>query len=434
MKQPFKVIATKGLTGRAVLVGVALAAIIFGWFSIRWQIGNLIGSMTPPNGPNARAIAEAAYDLSPNDPITNWFRASVLRGRFTEESTAQAVAGFEETVRKGPYDYRAWIELARALEQAGEFDRAERSFRRAVELAPNYSYPHWHLANFLLRQNRTGEALNEFRSAAESNSEYGDQVFSVIWDSYDKDPAKLEELVGQNPRFRAGLAKFYAARELAPESLRVWNTLTPEEKQDNQPIAKVIAQALYERRFYRSAVAFVHQTALEPDAKTETIQNGGFESPIPDDAASVYFGWKVAKREKVEIRSDQVKKREGGRSLKISFSGFSSMNLKNLSQVVAVEPGARYRLSVWVRTEDLKSAGPPLLEIVNIADDKIVTTSGTLPTGTNDWSEVKIDFTVPATSEGVFVRLDRAYCGDACPIVGSVWLDDFRLERVRQSS
>jgi len=431
VKQPFKVIETKGLTGRVTLVCVALAAIVFGWFSVRWQIGNMFGALTQANAPNAEAIAEAAYGFSPNDPMTNWLRASVYREQFTPEATAKAVAAFEEMVRKGPYDFRAWIELARALEQVEQYERADRSFRRAIELAPNYSYSHWHFANFLLRQGRSEEALNEFRTAAESSSEYREQVFSIVWENFDKDTAKLEELVGLNPEVRAGLAKFYAAKELAPESLRVWNTLTPEQKQDHQPIAKIIAQALYEKRYYRSAVAFVHQTALESQAKAETIQNGGFETPIPEDASSVYFGWKVIKLDKVDIRSDQIKKREGGRSLKVSLSGFSAIEIKNLWQVVAVEPGIRYRLVFWLRTEDLKSAGTPLIEVVNAADNKIVTTSGAFPTGTNEWSEVKMDFTAPADAEGLLVRLDRSYCGDACPIVGSFWIDDFRLERLK---
>jgi len=41
---------------------------------------------------------------------------------------------------------------------------------------------------------------------------------------------------------------------------------------------------------------------------------------------------------------------------------------------------------------------------------------------------MKVEFEVPETAEGILVRLDRAYCGDACPIFGSVWLDDFVLE------
>ncbi len=428
MSEPFKVIETKSLKGRIALLGLVVAALVFGWYSIRWQLGNMLGSLTQPNAPNAAAIADFAYGLSPSDPITNWLRANVYKDDFTAESTARAVASFEEMVRAAPYDHRGWIELGRGLEQAEQYERAEKAFRRGVELAPTYSYSHWHLANFFLRQGREAEALSEFNLTAETSSEYRDQVFSIVWEYFDKDTKKLEDLAGSKPEVRAGLAKFYAARELAPESLRVWNTLSPEQKQDHQDVARVVTQALYEKRFYRSAVEFVHQLAIEPQAKLETIQNGGFEGAILEDAQKVYFNWKIVKLDKVDVKPDQLKKHEGGRSLRIAFSGFTGVEVKNVWQVVAVKSSTRYKLSFWVRTENLKSAGTPLIEIVNANDNKLIATSGAFPTDTNEWSEIKLDFVSPADAEGVLIRLDRAYCGDACPIVGTVWIDEFALE------
>ncbi|MBK7706403.1 MAG: carbohydrate binding domain-containing protein [Acidobacteria bacterium] len=410
------------------MAAIIAVALLFGWFSIRWQIGNMLGSLTQPNAPNAAAIADFAYGLSPNDPMTNWLRASIFKEDFTNDGAALSVASFEDMVRNAPHDHRAWVELARGLEQAEQFERSEKAFRRAVELAPNYSYSHWHLANFYLRRGRETEAINEFRVAAETSSEYREQVLSIAWEYFDKDPKRLEELTGSKPEVRAGLAKFYAAKELAPESLRVWNSLTPEEKQAHQDIARIVTQALYEKRYFRSAASFVHQLAIEPQAKIGEVQNGGFESPILEEAQKVYFNWKIVKLDKVEAKPDQFKKREGGRSLRISFNGFTGIEIKNVWQVVAVESSKRYRLRFWVRTENLKSAGTPLIEVVNANDDKIIATSAAFPTETNEWSEIKLEFSTPANAEGILLRLDRAYCGDACPIVGTVWIDDVKLE------
>lgn len=427
MAEPFKVIETKSLKGRLVAIGLIAVALLFAWFSIRIQLGNMLGSLTQPNAPNAAEIASFALDLSPRDPITNWLEATINKDEFSSEGAARAVAGYAEMVRNAPYDHRAWVELARALEQTERFDDAEKAFRRAVELAPSYSYVHWHLANFYLRQGRDGEAMNEFRVAALNSTEYRDQVFSIVWEYYEKDTKKLDELAGDSPDVRAGLAKFYAARELPVESLRVWNTLSGAEKQDHHEVAKVIAQALYEKRFYRSAVAYVKQLGLESGAELGVIQNPGFEAPF-EEAQKVYFGWKSVRLEKTDVRSDQIKKHSGNRSLRIAFSAFNGIEVKNVWQVVAVESSRRYRVKFWVRTEDLKSAGPPLIEIVNANDNKILATSPAFPTGNNDWTEMKVEFEVPESAEGILVRLDRAYCGDACPIFGSVWLDDFVLE------
>lgn len=427
MAGPYKVIETKSLKGRLAAIGLIIVSLLFAWFSIRLQLGNMLGSLTQPNAPNAAEIASFARDLSPNDPITNWLEATINKDLFSSDGTSRAVAGYADMVRNAPYDHRAWVELARALEQAELFDDAEKAFKRAVELAPAYSYTHWHLANFYLRQGREDEAMDRFRAAASKSPEYRDQVFSIVWEYFEKDPKRLDQLADQRPEVRAGLAKFYAARELPVESLRVWNTLSAEEKQDHHDVAKVIAQALYEKRFFRSAVAYVKQLGLESGAELGVIQNPGFETPF-EDPQKVYFGWKSVRLEKTDVRSDQIKKHGGNRSLRIAFSGYNGIEVKNVWQVAAVQSSKRYRVRFWVRTEDLKSAGPPLIEIVNANDNKILATSPAFPTGNNDWTEMKVEFEVPETAEGILVRLDRAYCGDACPIFGSVWLDDFVLE------
>jgi hypothetical protein len=67
---------------------------------------------------------------------------------------------------------------------------------------------------------------------------YREQVFSLAWDYFDKDPRRIEELAIDTPDVRASLALFYAARGSADNSLRVWNTLTEEQKPNYTDTAK----------------------------------------------------------------------------------------------------------------------------------------------------------------------------------------------------
>jgi hypothetical protein len=92
-----------------------------------------------------------------------------------------------------------------------------------------------------------------------------------------------------------------------------------------------------------------------------------------------------------------------------------------------VVPGNKYRLSFWVRTENLKSAGGPVLDIVNANDDKLIAKSAVFPTGSNDWQEMTVEFEAPANCSGISIRTARAYCGEDCPIIGTFWYDDFQL-------
>lgn len=421
---------SKNTAARVLIIAVALVALLFGWFAVRWQLGFMLADLTSPNEPNAKNIAELAVDLSSGDPLANWLLASSNKNDFTEESIRSSLNGYEKVVKLAPFNFTWWIELGRAYEQANEPEKAEKAFLRAVELAPNYTYPHWQLGNFYLRNGNDTKAFAELQKAAENNIVYREQVFSIAWDYYEQDRQKLEALAGNSPAVRAGLARFYAIKESADDSLRMWNTLTPEEKKENSEVAKIIAQGLYEKGFYKESVGFVSDLGIEPKAKAEHIQNGSFEEPI-GESDYIYFGWRVNKIEKIDIKLDPTQKHEGNRSLRFSFNTYVGSIFSNLSQIVVVEPSAKYVLSFWIKTEDLKSGGMPILEIVNSKTDKIIATSKSFPTGTNAWQEFRTEFTAPEDSEGVTLRTSRTYCGEACPIVGAFWYDDFRLEKVK---
>ena len=144
-----------------LLIGAVLVTILFAWFAVRWQLGNMLASLTSPNQPNAAEIARLSESFAPADPMPVWLAATREKGNFSTESLEKSIGLFEKVVQRSPYDFRWWIELGRAYEQAERPESAERAFARAVELAPNYTYPHWQFGNFYLRQNRSEEAVSE---------------------------------------------------------------------------------------------------------------------------------------------------------------------------------------------------------------------------------------------------------------------------------
>jgi Flp pilus assembly protein TadD len=424
-----KVFDSRQLPVRIGLILAVLFTLLFGWLAIRWQLGNMLAELASPSDANAKELAQLAVKLAPDDALSNWLLADSTKDS-QPGSSSTAEKDFENVVKLSPNDFRWWIELGRAYEQAENIEDAEKAFVQAVNLAPNYTFPHWQLGNFYLRQNRSDEAFAELKKAAETNTIYRDQVLSIAWDYFSQDALKLEQIAGDSPTVRAGLAKFYASKERAEDSLRMWNTLSEEDKQANSEAAKVIAQALFDKRFYRQAIEFVRQLGIEPDAQNQTIQNAGFEKPI-GDVKEVYFGWRVSPVVKMKIELDQTQKSEGNKSLRVTFNGYANPSLYNIYQIVTVEPSARYRLSFRLRTENLKSGGTPQLEIYNTSDEKGIITSSSYPVGTNDWQQVKVDFTAPQNAEAVGIRTIRAFCGSNCPIVGTFWYDDFKLEKLK---
>jgi tetratricopeptide (TPR) repeat protein len=429
MSEPFISIEARSAKGRVILGAAILISLAFAWFGIRWQLGTMLAELTPPNDPKAKYAADTAANLAPSEPLAAWLKAETKKDLFSPVNIDSSLRRYEDVIRLAPNDYRWWVELGRVDEQAERVDRAEMAFRRSTELAPSYAFPRWHLGNFLLRENRPDEAFAELRKTTENDVTYREQIFSLAWDYFDHDPSKVEALAADTPEVRASLALFYAARGQAADSLRVWNTLDDAQKAEHPQVARTIAQALTEKKFYRQGLEFSRQVGIDPDAQAETVTNGGFEKALgsPDDT---YYGWNVERTDnKLDIATDSSVKHQGSRALRLNFRTYVKPELGNPWQIVATQPRANYILHFWARTENLKSAGMPTVEVVDPSDNRLIVSSPSISTGTNDWQEFSIEFKAPEAVDGVFIRVARSYCGDACPIVGILWLDDFSLAR-----
>ena len=430
MSLPITILNSRNKIGRTALIGVILAALVFAWFAVRWQVGSMLGELTPPTQANAMEMAQAAVNLAPRDPQARWLVAAKMKENFDPANIEGSVKMLEEAVRLSPYDFRWWIELGRAYEQADKPVEAERALLRAVDLAPAYTFPHWQMGNFYLRQDRTDEAFAQLTKTTEKSLVYREQVFSLAWDYFDKDPAKVEQLAANTPDVRASLALFYATRGAAKDSLRVWNGLPADEKAKHPQILTTITQNLYAKRFYRQTLEFSKQSGIDADAAPETISNGGFEKFL-SDPESTLFGWRINRSDsKLDILTDSTAKSEGLKSLKLNFKAYSKPELYNVVQLVAVEPSARYSVSFMLRTENLRTGGEPFIEIVDANSDFVIASTPRFPLGSNDWQKITVEFVVPSTCDGITIRTSRTPCGELCPISGTIWYDDFKIARL----
>lgn len=425
--QDLTVIDSKNPRSRAILAALVICAAVFLWFAVSRQLGNMIASRTDPDNPNARSAADLAISMAPKDPVARWLAASAAANDLSTEPLTPE-RSLEEAVRLSPFDYRWRVELGRAYEQANKVQLAENELRRAIELAPTYAFPRWHLGNFYLRQDRIDEAFAELRKAAESNRTYREQAFSLAWDYFDNDTERVEQLAADTPESMANLALFFAARGRASESLRIWNTLSEDDKADNLQVAKSIAHGLYIQRIFPQALEFARQLGIDAEALPNTVTNSGFEQVIGGSEDS-RFDWRINRSDsKIDISTDPTVRHTGSRSLKLSFRTYLKPELYNTFQTVVVEPNRNYQLSFWVRTENLKTAGGPFVQVVNANDDKLIAASRAIQTGTNDWQKYMIDLRTPENCNGFTIRTVRQPCGDQCPIIGTIWYDDFELE------
>jgi hypothetical protein len=415
---------------RALLLLPVVVVVVVVTFSVRWYLGNTLAEFAPPVDQGGIESAQSAVSFAPSDPLAHFVLGNMEKDAFAPERLSVAIKHYEEAVRLSPYDYRYWLALGRARELAGDVAGGEQALRRAVELGPSYSYPRWYLGNLLFRSNRRDEAFAELRKAGETNAQMLPQICVLAWYGYDNNIAEMETALGQRPQTRAALAVFLASKGKADDALRLWKGLSKEEKANLQTgTDNNLFRTLFQAEQYRAALEIAKEIKSDSAGEVGKLINGSFESGISGNDP-ISFGWRVSQADKAQITIDPQVKLDGGRSLRITYNGYDANTFANVWQTVAVEPNTRYRLEFSIRTKDLKSIGAPIIELVYPLDSRLIAQSKPFPIETNDWQKMTIEFDSPTTPDGVIIRTNRIPCEPACLIFGTVWYDNFNLQRI----
>jgi tetratricopeptide (TPR) repeat protein len=413
---------------RWVLLLPALLAILGGWFVARWYVGNTVAEFGPGADEGGVDIARLATKWAPADPLTHWRLGSLEEKVFSVENMAAAVREYQLAVTLSPNDYRYWMELGRALEASGDREGGEKALRRAVDLAPAYSHPRWHFGNLLLREGKLEEAFGQLGRAAEADYQMRPQVFGLAMQVLGGDVNEIARVATGSPAGRLQFAIYLSNNRLFDDALRVWATVSPADRRAQSALGVELRKSFFDAKQFRYAVELMRETdsALPPPGQ---FWNGGFENS-PASATTNSFDWVINSRPQALISVDS-QAHSGHSSLRLVFKA-NNLEKIQVSQVVVVEPGARYRLECFVRTEGLSSASTPILVIRDAVDSAVLGQAKPVASGTNEWQQVTFDFKTNPQHDGIIVGFDRAACGDEhiCPIFGTVWYDDFNLQRI----
>jgi hypothetical protein len=419
--------------GRALLILLVLMAVTLSWFGVRWYVGDTIAEYAPGLEDGGIDSARVSVGLAPDDPLTHWSVATLLKNSLAGDQLPEALKSFEEAARLSPNDYRLWVDLGRARSQSGDLAGAEKALRQAVVLAPNYSYPRWYLGNLLLREGQNDQAFAELRLAADSDASLRPQIFNLASHVYGDDLEKIKSVLGGKAEARAQLVNYLISRNRLEDAVRVWSSLSPSEREPEKATSDALINALISAKRFHSAYEVYRQSAPSSGSEVGGILNGSFEQEIPDAGQSP-FGWQIKSvQPQLQINLDKSVRHGGERSLRVLFKSTSQLVFNNISQLSLTDPSTVYRLEFWVRTEDLKSVGTPIMEIVDPVSGEIIGKSAALRSITADWQPMTIDFKTGPKTEAVTIRTNRVTCGAGtavCPIFGVVWYDDFTLQRI----
>ena len=418
------------MPAKLTMLLVLSLAFLASWFVVRWYMGNTVAEYFALEERRLET-AQLAVSWAPRDPLPYWRLGNLIEKELPPDQIAQSVAAYEKAVTLAPNDYRFWMSLGQALEQAGESEKAEKALREAVRLAPSYAYPRWHLGNLLIRTDHYDEAFQELQLASAANPELQKQLFNLAWQVNKDDFEVLKTSIGHTPDDRAQFSTYLLERGRFDEGLRLWNSLSEKEKRDRRYAADPIITSLLANKRFHQAVEVWNDVApgLAYRAAFERIVDRGFEDNLAHGSDAV-FGWQVQSQSQVQIGIDAGVGHQGQRSLRLYFQVRSRLEGLNVSQLVPMQPNKDYDFECYVMTERLQSAATPYVAVVDATDEAVLTASATVPDGNTNWQRISLPFRTGPKTEAVRIKVLRNPCPEdaVCPIFGTVWYDDFDLK------
>ena len=207
---------------------------------------------------------------------------------------------------------------------------------------------------------------------------------------------------------------------MTEDSLAVWQIIRENQKPDTEIGLQFAHFLLGQKRIAESISVWQEYFALDG------MTNAGFENEITQRG----FDWRYwdDKEGNWTIERVNLGAHEGKFALRISFAGRQNISFQNVYQIVPVSPLERLRLSYAWKSDGISTDQGPFLEII-CYDQKGLSQSGPMITGTHKWQEESIEFRPPAECRAAVVRVRRlpSHRFDS-KIKGSFWLDNFHLE------
>ncbi|HKY03974.1 MAG TPA: hypothetical protein VJQ56_03745, partial [Blastocatellia bacterium] len=312
--------------------------------------------------------------------------------------------------------------LATVQETRGERAAAESSLREAVRLAPNYTTTRWRLANLLLRIGKPREALDEFNRVVISNRRYLPAALDLIWSASSGSVEAVKEVVRGDAQSQISLAVFLLRQSRLSEAVEIFANAERSARLASTDTPGFLNSLIEKGRAEQARDLWLGLVSEESDRPV--VWNGSFES---DPVQSFpQFDWAITRTNYARPVIDRTTARTGARSLKIEFAGRDTTKLdREVWQMLALKPGARYELECFVKANDFVTPEGPRIVISGSSTDEIAS-SAPIAAGTYEWRRVVFEFIAPpAGIVHISIKRTPRFSYDE-PTQGTLWIDDIR--------
>ncbi len=447
---------------RLGLLTLFLIVIVFcGWFAVKAIISDRLVFFSQQQNEYDTATnlltTDKAASIASNIPNIHYQRGltyfAQANGEDTELRLREALTSFSRAAELSPEDFRIWVALGEAYSRQGSSPEAEKSFQRALSIAPNYYEPHWKYGNHLLRAGQNDAAFAEFKRALAIRPSELPLLFDYAWNTYNGDLPTILKALSPTSEAKPQLAATLVEKGKVTEAMTLWRELIVASPRIARINARSFMNSLLGKQNYQEAYEVwqaaskvpnpqpnLLEEALKEDAIIYTVNtpdqgsllnNGGFENDLLLRVTPPFLAWKLTATNGLQISRSTDQPKSGKSSLRLSFDVPGNATFSVLEQAIAVKPSTSYKLKFAAKTEELTTLSAPFVEVYDPADIKrLRATLPPFPLKNTPWQEYSLNFTTSSVTEAILIRVFRPACGEPpCPILGKIWLDDFKLEQ-----
>jgi hypothetical protein len=356
--------------------------------------------------------------------LATWLIVCDAPAAFQEPDPAPPfeIRGLEAALRGNAVSPYRWVELAEGYEQNGQGEKARFSFHRATGLAPNLPAVWIRAAAFHFRLGESEEGLRA-GAHAQSISAAADAFLFQYYERYIADAPPVTRALAGDRRSLTAWFRRLQVRGNSEDAALAWAELDRRKFTDVPLAASHVAFLLGQRRYEEARQ--VWWKAAPPGPAGDRIYNGGFEQ----DPSGCRLDWTLASIPGVEIERDTSVAKEGSSSLYVRFQNSGNVALNSPAQIAVVSQG-RYRLSAWLKTDGVTSDQGVALCVADAESPERLTKQTEPLLGTNAWTEIQTDFSVPPQTTLIEISVCRQRSKYYTGLAGTAWVDAVSLTPV----
>ncbi len=405
---------------------LSLSAVLAGslvYFSLRnARAENLAGSQAPPG-------LDRAVQLEPGNARHWYLLGHYWQYNLDQPDTARAIRDYRSALSFDPRSPATWLDLADAYEAEGDEKSAREAFLEAKSSFPISADVAWRYGNFLLRRGEVPAALAEIRRSLVAEPGRAAEAVSVCWRAVPDMQTILDHALPATREVYLSAIGVLSNRQETDAALAVWARLAAlQPKLKLRDVNSLVDALLFKkqiaaaRKVWTESLAFAG-VARPDDPAGSLIWDGGFETDVTEG-----FAWRIQSARGAQAAIDGSVRHSGSRSLRIHFDGSQNTGFEHVCEFAAVEPGASYQFSAWMRAEAVTTDRGVHFRLYTPGMPANPPAATAAVRGTEPWTRVTLPWTAGKDVHLVQVCVARSPSEKLDnKIAGTVWVDDITL-------